>query len=110
MRWPHFKAPVHVPRAVAPETGARSAPPAVPGSTVRCVGGEAGVVADLVTDAESSRVTHLVVEPPQDDPARIVPIELAARGVVSGPAAGGGGSVVMLRCTASDLQRLPRAA
>jgi hypothetical protein len=97
-------------RAAAPDTGAISAPPATPGSTVRCIGGEAGVVADLVTDRHSSRITHLVVEPPQDDAARLVPIQLAARGVVRGPAAGREGSVVMLRCTAWELHRLPRAA
>jgi hypothetical protein len=80
-----------------------------PGSTVRCVGGEAGVVADLVIDPRTSRITHVVVKPRHDDaPARLVPIELAARGVAAGPEAGGRRSVVVLRCTGWEMNRLPQ--
>jgi hypothetical protein len=110
MRWPPFKARGHVQPDAALDTGVKSAPPPMPGSTVRCIGGEAGVVADLLIDADSSRVTHLLVESPQNHPARVVPIELAARGVVRGPAAGRGRSIVMLRCTSWELHRLPTAA
>jgi sporulation protein YlmC with PRC-barrel domain len=71
------------------------------GSAVRCVDGEAGVLADLVIDPRARRVTHLVVEPKHRHAlARLVPIALAAHGDGSGPG-------VALACTTTALHRLP---
>jgi hypothetical protein len=49
------------------------------GSRVRCSDGGERELADLVVDAPTKRVTHLVVEPGgRRDQARLVPIELAS--------------------------------
>lgn len=71
------------------------------GAPVYGVEGEIGLLADLVVDPASRRVTHLVVEPGHRPAlARLVPIELA----LSGDVAGGR---LKLRCSAHELRQLP---
>lgn len=71
------------------------------GSTVHCADAEAGVLANLVIEPHTSRVTHLVVEPKHHHAlARLVPVDLAVRG-------DGSGAVLALRCTSEQLHRLP---
>ncbi len=70
------------------------------GSRVDCTDGTFGELADVVIDPTSRRVTHLVVEPDRDQPARLVPVELAEPG---GDPAG----AVVLRSTAEEARRLP---
>ena len=68
---------------------------------VRCVDGPFGELADVVIDPTSRRVTHLVVAPRgRHGLARLVPIELAARG-------DGRHSAISLRCTLADAAGLP---
>ena len=48
------------------------------GNRVRCTDGVYGELADIVIDPLEKRVTHLVVQPEQDEgEARLVPIQLA---------------------------------
>src|SRR5213075_1602898 len=48
------------------------------GKRARCSDGAARELVDLVVDADSSRVTHLVVQPENDPEAvRLVPLDLA---------------------------------
>jgi sporulation protein YlmC with PRC-barrel domain len=71
------------------------------GNPVRCADEGVGVLADLVIDPRAGRVTHLVVEPKHRHAlARLVPVELAVRGISTRPA-------LVLRCTSSELKRLP---
>jgi sporulation protein YlmC with PRC-barrel domain len=69
------------------------------GKRARCSDGAARELADLVLDAGSRRVTHLVVQP-KDNPgdARLVPLELAA--------AGAGEHEISLRCTEKQLDEM----
>ena len=68
---------------------------------VLCADGPFGGLADVVIDPTSRRVTHLVVEPQgRHGLARLVPIELAARG-------DGRSSAISLRCTLAEADRLP---
>ena len=69
------------------------------GKGARCSDGAVRELADLVLDAGSRRVTHLVVQP-KDNPgdARLVPLELAA--------AGGGEHEISLRCTEKQLDEM----
>jgi sporulation protein YlmC with PRC-barrel domain len=63
--------------------------------------GELGVLADVVIDPESGRVTHLVVEPRRYAAlARLVPIDRTTQGEADG-------ARVALGCSADDLHRLP---
>src|SRR2546427_656985 len=67
------------------------------GKRARCSDGAERELADLVLDASSRRVTHLVVQPegnPGD--ARLVPVELAA--------AGADEHEISLRCTEQQLE------
>src|ERR1700751_2566221 len=69
------------------------------GKPARCSDGAVRELADLVLDAGSRRVTHLVVQPkanPGD--ARLVPVELAA--------AGADEHEISLRCTEEELEKL----
>src|SRR5436190_6646582 len=70
------------------------------GEGARCSDGAVRELADLVIDAGSRRVTHLVIQP-KDDPgaARLVPVDLAATGV--------GEREISLRCSALQLEELP---
>jgi len=70
------------------------------GEGARCSDGAVRKLADLVIDAGSRRVTHLVIQP-KDDPgaARLVPVDLAATGV--------GEREISLRCSALQLEELP---
>ena len=48
------------------------------GNRVRCTDGAYGELADIVIDPLEKRVTHLVIQPEQDDgQRRLVPIQLA---------------------------------
>ena len=68
------------------------------GSPVHCTDGPFGEVADVVVDPTKRRLTHLVVEPHNDQgPARLVPIDLVT--AQEGPA-------VSLRCTLEEARRL----
>jgi sporulation protein YlmC with PRC-barrel domain len=69
------------------------------GKRVRCADGAVRELADVVIDAGSQRVTHLVVEP-QNDPesARLVPVGLAAAAATD--------QEIALRCTAQSLAQL----
>jgi sporulation protein YlmC with PRC-barrel domain len=71
------------------------------GAPVYGVDGELGVLADLVVDPGSSRVTHLVVEPRHHRAlARLVPIErVIHEDVIDGR--------LSLLCSADELRRLP---
>ena len=70
------------------------------GSPVHCTDGPFGEVADVVVDPTKRRLTHLVVEPHDDDaPARLVPIELVSPQEGSLPA-------ISLRCTVEEAGRL----
>jgi sporulation protein YlmC with PRC-barrel domain len=50
------------------------------GSKARSQDGTACEIADLVLEASGLRVTHLVVQPPEPAPARLVPADLASEG------------------------------
>jgi hypothetical protein len=69
------------------------------GERARCSDGAVHELADLVVDAGSHRVTHLVIQP-KDDPgaARLVPADLAADGA--------GEHEISLRCSAQQLEEL----
>jgi hypothetical protein len=69
------------------------------GERARCSDGAVRELADLVVDAGSRRVTHLVIQP-KDDPgaARLVPVDLAA--------ADGAKHEISLRCSAQQLEEL----
>jgi sporulation protein YlmC with PRC-barrel domain len=71
------------------------------GAPVYGVEGEIGVLADLVVDPRSRRVTHLVVEPRHHPAlARLVPIQRAIH-------EDAGDGRVRLLCSAHELRRLP---
>jgi sporulation protein YlmC with PRC-barrel domain len=71
------------------------------GAPVDGVDGEIGVLADLVVDPRSRRVTHLVVEPRHHPAlARLVPIELATH-------EDAGDGRVNLLVSAQEVRRLP---
>ena len=71
------------------------------GAPVYGVDGEIGVLADLVVDPRSRRVTHLVVEPRHHAAlARLVPIELAIHEDTDD-------ARLKLLCSAQELRRLP---
>jgi hypothetical protein len=71
------------------------------GRHARCTDGTVRVLVDLVVDAGSRSVTHLVVQPADDpDAARLVPVDLAS--------AGADGNEISLGCTAPELEQLPR--
>ena len=73
------------------------------GKRVRCADGAARELADVVIDAETSSVTHLVVQPHDDhDAARLVPIQLAE--------AGGDVHELSLTCTEEALNALEPVA
>jgi sporulation protein YlmC with PRC-barrel domain len=66
---------------------------------VRCTDGELGELADVVIDPATRRVTHLVVQPSHPGgPARLVPVELAARAE--------GSAGISLRCSRTEAERL----
>jgi sporulation protein YlmC with PRC-barrel domain len=70
------------------------------GKQVRCTDEVVGELADVVIDPIERRITHLVVKPHHGHgEARLVPIEVAARG--------GDEESISLRCTADDVRRLP---
>jgi sporulation protein YlmC with PRC-barrel domain len=50
------------------------------GGKVRAQDGTSCEVADLVLESNGLRVTHLVVQPPEPAPARLVPVDLASEG------------------------------
>jgi sporulation protein YlmC with PRC-barrel domain len=63
--------------------------------------GELGVLADVVVDPQSARVTHLVVEPRRHAVlARLVPVDRATPGDSDG-------ARLALACSANDLRRMP---
>ena len=65
------------------------------GTSVRCADGAVRELVDVVIDAGSSRVTHLVIRPGEKaDDARLVPISLA-----------GGDREISLNCSAAELER-----
>lgn len=67
------------------------------GKRIRCADGASRELADVVIDATTNSVTHLVVEPPDDgDAARLVPIQLAE----------GDDGGLSLSCTAEMLNQL----
>ena len=71
------------------------------GTRVRLEDGAARELADIVIDAASNNVTHLVVQPPDDpDGARLVPMALATRGAE--------GQELSLRLSAEALDKLDR--
>src|SRR5213593_3927793 len=73
------------------------------GKRVRCADGAARELADVVIDAATISVTHLVVQPHDDhEAARLVPIQLAE--------AGGDGHELSLTCTAEMLKELEPVA
>ena len=66
------------------------------GKRVRCADGAQRELADVVIDAATQSVTHVVVQPHDDhDAARLVPIQLAK---------GGDGPELSLTCTSESLQ------
>ena len=69
-------------------------------SPVRCVDGPFGELAVVVINPTRRRVTHLVVEPHPDGPARFVPIGLVAR-------EDGRTTTVSLQCTVEEARLLP---
>ena len=63
--------------------------------------GDLGVLADVVLDPESGRVTHLIVEPRRYAAlARLVPIDRARRRDADG-------ARLVLACSADDMRRMP---
>ncbi len=71
------------------------------GGHARCTDAAVRELVDLVVDAGSRSVTHLVVQPADDpDAARLVPLGLAS--------AGADGKEISLRCTAPELEEMPR--
>jgi hypothetical protein len=70
------------------------------GTRARCTDGAVRVLVDLVVDAGTRAVTHLVVQPADEpDAARLVPIDLAAEGAEG---------EIALRCTAPALDEMSR--
>jgi hypothetical protein len=70
------------------------------GAHARCTDGAIRELIDLVVDAGSRSVTHLVLQPADDpDAARLVPVGLAS--------AGGDGKEISLRCTGTELEQMP---
>lgn len=71
------------------------------GKRARCTDGAARELVDLVVDASSRRVTHLVVQPGGDpDAARLVPVGLAE--------AGADDQEISLRCASAELEEMAR--
>src|SRR5947207_10293788 len=71
------------------------------GKRARCSDGAVRELVDLVVDAGSHRVTHLVVQPENDpDAARLVPLDFAESGT--------NGDEISLRCTAQELEEMSR--
>jgi sporulation protein YlmC with PRC-barrel domain len=70
------------------------------GKPVRCSDDVFGVLADVVIDPVTKRVTHLVVRPERQDTiaTRLVPIELAEEDE--------GGEAIWLRCTVDEAGKL----
>jgi sporulation protein YlmC with PRC-barrel domain len=68
------------------------------GRPVDCQDGSFGELADVVIDPATMRLTHLITSPPAAKP-RLIPIELAEAGEVSGE--------VTLRCTLAATENLP---
>jgi sporulation protein YlmC with PRC-barrel domain len=69
------------------------------GTSVRCADGATQELVDVVIDSSSSRVTHVVVRPPEDsEAARLVPISLANE-------AGKDAETISLSCSAAELER-----
>jgi len=66
-------------------------------SPVDCADGRYGRLVNVVIDPTSKRVTHLVVEPEQELPARLVPVELAE---------GSDRGAVVVRATTEEMRRL----
>jgi sporulation protein YlmC with PRC-barrel domain len=68
------------------------------GNRVRCTDGVYGELADIVIDPLEKRVTHLVVQPEQEEgEARLVPIQLAQSG-------GNEQREIELKCTLDEAQ------
>jgi uncharacterized protein YrrD len=73
------------------------------GKRVRCADGASQELADVVINASTKAVTHLVVQPADDhDAARLVPIQLAE--------ARGEGDEIAISCTAEMLKQLEPVA
>jgi len=71
------------------------------GKRVRCADGASRELADVVIDAATGSVTHLVIEPhDQHDAARLVPIQLAEAA----------GDEISLTCTEEMLKKLEPVA
>jgi sporulation protein YlmC with PRC-barrel domain len=68
------------------------------GNQVECSDGRYGELADVVIDPVKKRVTHLVVNPHDDDVERLVPVELVA---------GDGESEISLTCTVAETREFP---
>jgi sporulation protein YlmC with PRC-barrel domain len=70
------------------------------GTPVRCADGPFGELADVVIDPITRRVTHLVVEPRQQElvGSRLVPVALADRG--------SGDAEIKLTCSSEQLREL----
>lgn len=66
------------------------------GGTVRSADGQTCELADLVLEAAALRVTHVVVQPPEPAPARLVPIDRLSEG----------GSEPALELTLAELDQL----
>jgi sporulation protein YlmC with PRC-barrel domain len=70
------------------------------GKRARCSDGAVRELVDVVVDASSHRVTHLVVQPENDpDAARLVPLALAEPNA--------SGEEISLRCSARELEEMP---
>jgi hypothetical protein len=69
------------------------------GKRARCSDGAVRELVDVVIDANSRRVTHLVVQPENDpDAARLVPLDLAETG--------SNAAEISLRCTTQELEAM----
>lgn len=69
------------------------------GTSVRCADGATRELVDVVIDSSSSRVTHLVIRPPEHaEAARLVPISLANDAKTDD-------ETIALTCSAPDLER-----
>jgi sporulation protein YlmC with PRC-barrel domain len=74
------------------------------GAEVRCTDGVCGTIKSLVIDPRDDAVTHLVVEPTNQQPAKLVPFSL----VETAPAGTAGGEV-RLRGTVTEFMDLDAA-
>ena len=70
------------------------------GKPVTCSDGRYGELADIVVDPTKKRVTHLVINPDDDEPTRLVPVDLVAR-------ANDGDAEITLSCTKEEAHELP---